>query len=113
MTPLEAIEAHLEQDLEQRKRYGPNENCRRCGGFRRLGRLTPEYVEIDCPDCNGTGKSPAITQAESMLKLCRDERKRVERLVGRMEYVKMHSGHHWVINALAEYNAPVEEQNHE
>ena len=112
MTPLEAIEAHLEKELKRLRAGGECPTC--------FGNGHKSYVDtlMPCPECKGTKRDPAITQAEEALKLCRDERKRVERLLGWVkgaaESYPARSfnpvSQESFIAALAEYNAPVQEK---
>lgn len=67
---LALVEAHLAKDLEDRRAGGAR--CPLCDG--------DYYCRKECPDCNGSGKSPAITQAEEALKACRDAMERERRV---------------------------------
>ena len=79
MTNLPRIIAYLEKDLEDRRARG--EKCPWCKGAGYFFNFAASFSDGEaCCHCNGSGKSPAITEAEEMLALAREEGERVARL---------------------------------
>lgn len=118
-TNLDRIYAFVEKELATR-----DWACPACGGDGKMPQLVEaSWVTGACGTCGGDGYSPAITEAEEALEACRVERVRVGRLLGLdWELIKrlaVKEGE-WdggelflsIANALAEYNAPVEEETY-
>lgn len=77
---LQDVLTYLEERLKELR--ADDDWCPECKGIgRRYYWLDGEFAERICPDCNGAGKSPAITQAEAALEAVRGAVDREEKLL--------------------------------